>query len=80
MLVLLASVFFSGIFTALYLLIPAVRGLAWALPVTYGIQLLQSVMLRGALPEWRLLGGLLLIGLVLFVIAWLLTQRLMARR
>jgi ABC-2 type transport system permease protein len=80
MLVLLASVFFSGIFTALYLLIPAVRAISWLLPVTYGINLLQAVMLRGAVPDWRLLGGLLLIGLALFVVAWLLTQRLMARR
>ncbi len=80
MLVLLASVFFSGIFTALYLLIPAVRTIAWMLPVTYGIQLLQTVMLRGAAPDWRLLAGLLLIGLVLLGVAWVLTKRLMARR
>lgn len=80
MLVLLASVFFSGIFTSLYLLIPAVRLVSWALPVTYGIQLLQAVMLRGALPDWRLLAGLLVMGVGLFVVAWALTQRLMARR
>ena len=80
MLVLLASVFFSGIFTALYLLIPAVRAVSWLLPVTYGIQLLQAVMLRGAAPDWRLMAGLLIIGLILFVLAWGLTQRLMARR
>jgi ABC-2 type transport system permease protein len=80
MLVLLAAVFFSGIFTSLYLLIPAVRAVSWLIPVTYGIQLLQTVMLRGAVPDWRLLSGLLLIGLVMFVIAWILTQRLMARR
>lgn len=80
MLVLLASVFFSGIFTALYLLIPAVRVVSWLLPVTYGIQLLQAVMLRGAVLDWRLLVGLLVMGLVLFTAAWALTQRLMARR
>jgi len=80
MLVLLASVFFSGIFTSLYLLLPAVRIVSWMLPVTYGIQLLQTVMLRGALPDWRLLAGLAAIGLGLFITAWALTQRLMARR
>jgi ABC-2 type transport system permease protein len=80
MLVLLASVLFSGFFTALYLFAPPVRAIAYLLPVTYGIQLLQSVMLRGAVPNITLLAGLLLIGLVLFIVAWLQTARLMARR
>jgi len=80
MLLLLASVLFSGFFTALYLFTPPVRALAYLLPVTYGIQLLQSVMLRGATPSLPLLAGLLLIGLVLFIVAWFQTARLMARR
>jgi ABC-2 type transport system permease protein len=80
MLVLLASVFFSGIFTALYLLWEPVRVISWMLPVTYGIQLLQSIMLRGAPPSPVLIGGLLAISLVLFLLAWFLTRRLMARR
>ena len=80
MLVLLASVLFSGFFTALYYFVPAVRAIAYLLPVTYGIQLLQSVMLRGAAPDWTRLAGLLLIGLILFIVAWLQTAHLMARR
>jgi ABC-2 type transport system permease protein len=80
MLVLLASVFFSGFFMALYLFWPVVRIVSWALPVTYGIQLLQSIMLRGAAPNFTYMGGLLAIGLSLFIVAWFLLNRLMARR
>jgi ABC-2 type transport system permease protein len=80
MLVLLASVFFSGFFMALYLLVPAVRVVSWMLPVTYGIQLLQQIMLRGQAPSLLLLGSLLAMGLALFVVAWFLLSRLMARR
>ena len=80
MLVLLASVFFSGFFMALHLLLPAVRVVSWMLPVTYGIQMLQQIMLRGQAPSPLLLGGLLAMGLALFVVAWFLLSRLMARR
>jgi ABC-2 type transport system permease protein len=80
MLALLASVFFSGFFTALYLLWPPARVISWMLPVTYGIQLLQAIMLRGSAPSPALLGGLAAISLVLFVVALVLTRRLMARR
>jgi len=80
MLLLLASVLFSGFFTALYLFVAPVRALAYLLPVTYGIQLFQSIMLRGEAPNPALLGGLLAIGLVLFLVAWFQAHRLMARR
>jgi ABC-2 type transport system permease protein len=80
MLVLLASVFFSGFFMALYLFWPAVQVISWMLPVTYGIQLLQNIMLRGAEPNLTYLGGLLVIGLVLFIVAWFQMNSLMARR
>jgi len=80
MLMLLASVFFSGFFMALYLLIPAVRIVSWMLPVTYGIQLLQQIMLRGQAPSLVLIGALLAMGLALFVVAWFMLSRLMARR
>jgi ABC-2 type transport system permease protein len=80
MLVLLASVLFSGFFMALYYFLPAVRIVSYLLPVTYGIQLLQSVMLRGTAPNITQMAGLLVIGLVLFIVAWLQMARLMARR
>ena len=80
MLVLLASVFFSGFFMALYLLWPPIRTVSWMLPVTYGIQLLQSVMLRGQAPSLLLLGGLLGIGLLMLLLAWYLLRRMMRER
>src|SRR5688572_28309825 len=54
MLMLLGSVLFSGFFTALYYFTAPVQALAYLLPVTYGIQLLQNVMLRGGAPDPRL--------------------------
>ncbi len=80
MLLLLGSVFFGGFFIALYLFWPPVRVAAWAFPVTYGTQMLQSIMLRGLPPGPQLLGGLTLLGVGLFLLAWLLLARLMARR
>mgnify|MGYP001267613316 CR=1 FL=1 len=65
MLVLLASVFFSGFFLPLDNLLPAVRPLSYALPVTYGVQGLQDLMLRGAVPaQWIMLalGGIALLA------------------
>ena len=80
MLALLAGVLFSGFFIALYYFLPAVRVISYLLPVTYGVQLLQNVMLRGATPSPTLLGGLLVIGLLLFIVAWFQTAWMMARR
>jgi ABC-2 type transport system permease protein len=80
MILLLASVFFSGFFIALYLLWEPVRLISWALPVTYGMALLQQVMLLGTRPDPILLGSLAGLGLILAVLAWLLMRRLLARR
>src|SRR3546814_2948786 len=48
LLVLLASVFFSGFVLAVDEFTPPVRAIAYTLPVTHGIQLLQDFMLRGS--------------------------------
>lgn len=67
MLVLLASVFFSGFVLPVEEFIPAVRYLAYLLPVTHGIETLQDSMLRGPVRDvWMLwaLGG---IGLALYI-------------
>ena len=57
LLILVASVFFSGFLVAIQNLLPAVRVVSYLLPVTYGIQALQLVMLRGEFPAtWQLLG------------------------
>ncbi len=79
MIVLLASIFFSGFFIALHRLIGAVHVVSWLLPATYGTKLLQDVMLRGQLPQPLLLVGLLCLGLILFLFAWWRLRHLMAR-
>ena len=75
MLVLLASVFFSGFVLPLDQFITPLRLAAYSLPVTHGIQLLQDLMLRGGTNEaWELLvlGG---IGVALFVVTSLTVRR-----
>lgn len=80
MIVLLASIFFSGFFLGLDLLQPFVRVVSWALPTTYGTQLLQNIMLRGLFTggDQMLLLALTVIGLVLLVLALVLLRRKMA--
>ena len=80
MTLLLASIFFSGFFLALYRLWEPVRVVSWALPVTYGINLLQSVMLRGQMPSIILLGALFLFALVFFMLDWWRLSRVMAHQ
>jgi ABC-2 type transport system permease protein len=75
MLVLLASVFFSGFVLPLDQFIAPLRIAAYSLPVTHGIQLLQDYMLRGGTnAPWELsvLAG---IGVVLFVLTWIAVRR-----
>jgi ABC-2 type transport system permease protein len=79
MIVLLASIFFTGFFLSIQALWPPVRVLSWMLPATYGIQLLQNVMLRGELASPEMVANLALIGLNLFLLAWLLLHRALAR-
>ncbi len=78
MLVLLASVFFSGFVLPLEEFLPAARGLAYAIPVTHGIRLMQDAMLRGFTnAPWELV-ALAGIGLVLFLASSLTIRRSMA--
>lgn len=79
MILLLTSVFFSGAFVNLNTLWKPVQVISWAMPATYGISLLQNIMLRGTLANSLLLSGLTAIGLGLFVLAWVLLRRVMAR-
>jgi ABC-2 type transport system permease protein len=58
MLALLAGLFFSGFILPLSGLEYPVRVLAYVLPVTYGIDTLQSIMLRGEPPETAMVAGL----------------------
>jgi len=77
MLLLLASIFFSGFFLDLRLMWAPIKALAWSLPATYGIRMLQDIMLRGASAPLLLLEGLALIGIGLFLVNWLLLRRRM---
>ena len=79
LLVLLASVFFSGFVLSIDEFTPAVRAVAYALPVTHGIRLLQDLMLRGGTNEaWEFL-ALGVIAMVTLVGAWVLLRRGMTR-
>jgi ABC-2 type transport system permease protein len=77
MFILLGSVFFSGFFLDLRYLWEPVRAVSWALPATYGIRLLQDIMLRGNRAEPLLFYGLLAIGTGLFLLCWFLLKRVM---
>jgi ABC-2 type transport system permease protein len=75
LLVLLASVFFSGMVLPVEEFAGPVQVGAHVLPVTNGIRMLQDVMLRGGTyAPWHL-GVLAGVGVVLFVIAALLLRR-----
>lgn len=80
MIILLSSIFFSGFFLALYRLWEPVQVISWALPATYGINLLQSVMLRGLSPNLFLLLAFFGFGLFFFLLSWRRLQKLMARQ
>jgi ABC-2 type transport system permease protein len=77
MLLLLASIFFSGFFLDLRLMWDPMKILAWSLPATYGIRMLQDIMLRGATAPALLLQGLALIGVGLFLVNWLILRKRM---
>jgi ABC-2 type transport system permease protein len=77
MLLLLASVFFSGFFMDLRMMKAPITFLAWSLPATYGIRMLQDVMLRGSSVPVLVFLGIAIIGIVLFLIDWRLLRQKM---
>jgi ABC-2 type transport system permease protein len=79
MLVLLASVFFSGFVLPVGDFIPAVRAIAYALPVTHGIQTFQETMLRGEVRSVWMVAALAGIGIALYVVALLRLRRITHR-
>jgi ABC-2 type transport system permease protein len=79
LLLLLASVFFSGFVLAISEFSEPVRTLAYALPVTHGIQLMQDIMLRGRTTQTWEFGVLGLIAAVTLVFAWWRLRRGMTR-
>ncbi|MEO6294546.1 MAG: ABC transporter permease [Candidatus Limnocylindria bacterium] len=79
MLVLLASVFFSGFVLPVSDFAGWTQYLAYSLPVTHGIALLQDHMLRGHVSDVWMLGVLAAIGLILYVGSLLRLRRILHR-
>lgn len=77
MLILLASVFFSGFVLPVTDFAGWTQYLAYALPVTHGIAMLQDTMLRGEVPDSWMLGTLLGIGVVLYIGSLLRLRRIL---
>ncbi|MGZ8513027.1 MAG: ABC transporter permease [Candidatus Limnocylindria bacterium] len=79
MLVLLASVFFSGFVLPVTDFAGWTQYLAYLLPVTHGIATLQDTMLRGAVSQPWMLGALLVIGVVLYFGSLIRLRRILRR-
>jgi ABC-2 type transport system permease protein len=79
LLLLLASVFFSGFVLAIEEFSAPVRAIAALLPVTHGIRLLQDLMLRGTITQAWSLVALALIALTSSWASWALLRRGMSR-
>jgi ABC-2 type transport system permease protein len=77
MLVLLFSIFFSGFFLDLRLMWDKLRFLAYLIPATYSMQMLQEIMFRANPINLPMMAGLLGIGVVLLLISWILLARQM---
>ena len=77
LLLLLASVFFSGFVLPINEFREGVQYAAYSLPVTHGIQLLQDLMLRGSTEAWWQLWALAALGLVLLVLTVIALRRTM---
>jgi ABC-2 type transport system permease protein len=79
LLLLLASVFFSGFVLPIEEFTAPVRAASYVLPVTHGIRLIQDVMLRGWTKEaWEMVALVVIAG-VLFAATWILLRRNMTR-
>jgi ABC-2 type transport system permease protein len=77
LLLLLASVFFSGFVLPVSEFREGVQLASYALPVTHGIRLLQDVMLRGDTNAWWQLGVLAALALAFLVLTVILLRRTM---
>jgi ABC-2 type transport system permease protein len=80
LLVLLASVFFSGFVLSIDEFNAPVRALAFLLPVTHGIRLIGDVMLRGAVDTTWQAWALAAIAAATMFLAWALLRRSMRQR
>ncbi|MGD9701537.1 MAG: ABC transporter permease [Acidimicrobiia bacterium] len=78
MIILLASLFFSGFFLSIGQMEGLAQVISWLLPVSYGMKLLRDVMLRGTDLDLWYVGGLAAFGVVMFVLALAGTRRRMS--
>jgi ABC-2 type transport system permease protein len=79
LLLLLATVFFSGFVLAISEFSEPVRSLAYLLPATHGIRLSQDIMLRGGTTQLWEFGALAAIATVTLLVAWRGLRRGMSR-
>ena len=77
MIVLLASLFFSGFFLATERLAYPAHIISWLLPATYGIRLLRDIMLRGIDPDAGTIAGLAAYAAVVVALSYAGTRRLL---
>ncbi|MEO8273009.1 MAG: ABC transporter permease [Chloroflexota bacterium] len=75
LLLLLASMFFSGFVLRIDEFQPAVQALAYALPVTHGVALLQELMVTGSISHPWQVAALAGIGGLLLAMSWLRLRR-----
>jgi ABC-2 type transport system permease protein len=79
LLMLLASVFFSGFVLPVHEFAVFLQPVSYALPVTSGIRLLQDLMLRGGTVAWWQIGLLAGIGLALLLLTAVMLRRQLHR-
>jgi ABC-2 type transport system permease protein len=79
LLILLASVFFSGFALAIDQFSQPIRSLVYVLPVTNGIRLLDDLMMRGATTATWQINILVALVVVFIGAAWILLRRALKR-
>jgi ABC-2 type transport system permease protein len=80
MLLLLASIFFSGFFLDMRLMWEPMKIISYLLPATYGMNIMKDVMLRGLPLPVVYAAGLATIGIVFFILDWIILRRMMKTR
>lgn len=71
--------FFSGFVLSVDQFSPFAQAVAFVLPVTHGIELLQAMLLRGVAPSPSPYVALAVIALVTLLPSWALLRRSMTR-
>jgi ABC-2 type transport system permease protein len=79
MLVLLASVFFSGFILPVEDFAEWMEYVSYSLPVTHGIAILQALMLRGEVVDTWMIGTLAGIGAFLYLVSFIRLRRVLRR-